>query len=96
MVQAICQQYPGTLLLNGGFDRLDSIEAALESGQADLVSMGRPFIANPDLVHRLQEGLRLAASNPATHNAPGPGGFAEGYTDYPTAPAAKYASARIM
>jgi N-ethylmaleimide reductase len=85
MVQTIRQQYPGTLLLNGGFDRLDSIEAVLQSGQADLVSIGRPFIANPDLVHRLQAGLPLAAANLATYGAPGPGGFAEGYTDYPAA-----------
>jgi N-ethylmaleimide reductase len=85
MVQTIRQQYPGTLLLNGGFDRLDSIEAVLQSGQADLVSIGRPFIANPDLVHRLQAGLPLAAANLATYGAPGPDGFAEGYTDYPAA-----------
>jgi N-ethylmaleimide reductase len=86
MVQTMRQQYSGTLLLNGNFDRLESIEAVLASGQANLVAIGRPFIANPDLVHRLQEGLPLAVPNLATYGAPGPGGFAEGYTDYPAVP----------
>ena len=52
---------------------------------ADLIAIGRPFIANPDLVERLEKGLPLAESDQATYYAPGPDGFADGYTDYPTA-----------
>jgi N-ethylmaleimide reductase len=52
---------------------------AVESGRADAVAFGRPYIANPDLVHRLKVNAPLAAVNPKTIYVPGP----EGYIDYP-------------
>ena len=56
-------------------------EAALREGRADLVAFGRPFLANPDLVARLERGLPLNAPDFATFYTPGP----KGYTDYPAA-----------
>ena len=53
----------------------------LQEGRADLVAFGRPFLANPDLVARLQRGLPLNAPDLATFYTPGP----KGYTDYPAA-----------
>jgi N-ethylmaleimide reductase len=50
------------------------------SGAADLVSFGRPFIGNPDLVRRLRENAPLAPFDPGTLY----GGGARGYIDYPT------------
>jgi N-ethylmaleimide reductase len=67
-------------ILAGGFDRA-SAEVALREGRADLVAMGRPFLANPDLVARLQRELPLNAPVFATFYTPGP----VGYTDYPKA-----------
>jgi N-ethylmaleimide reductase len=81
----IRRQFSGTLILNGGFNTLDRIDQVLDSGKADLVAVGRPFISNPDFVERLRAGVSLAAPNPATFYAPGAGGFADGYTDYPSA-----------
>jgi N-ethylmaleimide reductase len=72
------ERFGGPLILNGGFDR-DSAEAALAGGQAELISFGRPFIGNPDLVARFRNGAELAAANPAKFYTPG----GEGYTDYP-------------
>ena len=46
---------------------------------ADIVSFGRPYIANPDLVERLQRGAPLNTPDRATFY----GGGAPGYTDYP-------------
>ncbi len=46
---------------------------------ADLISFGRAFIANPDLVERLRLGLPLADADPATFY----GGGAVGYLDHP-------------
>lgn len=46
---------------------------------ADLVSFGRAFVANPDLVERLRLRLPLAEADPATFY----GGGAEGFLDYP-------------
>jgi N-ethylmaleimide reductase len=54
---------------------------AVATGRADLVSFGRLFIANPDLVER----LRLSAPlNPLMSQETFYGGGAHGYTDYPT------------
>jgi N-ethylmaleimide reductase len=48
-------------------------------GLIDAVAIGRPFIANPDLVARLRHGKALAV---APHEAYY-GGGAQGYTDWP-------------
>ena len=45
---------------------------------ADLISFGRAFIANPDLVERLRLGLPLAEADPATFY----GGGEHGYLDH--------------
>ena len=81
--EGIRQAYTGTVVLAGGYDA-QRAEADLAAGRADLVAFGRPFIANPDLVERLAAGAELAVPDPATFYAPGPNGFADGYTDYPT------------
>lgn len=77
---AIRATFEGPIILNGGLDQA-SAEAAITSGLAELASFGRPFIANPDFVRRMQRGTPLAAPNPATFYTPGP----EGYLDYPAA-----------
>jgi N-ethylmaleimide reductase len=38
---------------------MDQAEEQLESGMVDLVTWGRSFIANPDLVARMQAGREL-------------------------------------
>ena len=68
----------GAWMVNNGYTRSMAI-AAVESGAADLVAFGKPFISNPDLVQRLRDDAPLAALDPATLY----GGGAEGYTDYP-------------
>jgi 2,4-dienoyl-CoA reductase-like NADH-dependent reductase (Old Yellow Enzyme family) len=55
-------------------------QAALDTGKADAVAFGKPFIANPDLVERLRLGAPLNAPDPSTFYGPD----ARGYTDYPT------------
>ncbi|MGE8358910.1 alkene reductase [Pseudomonas sp.] len=52
----------------------------IESGLADLVAFGRPFIANPDLPARIANGWPLNPLDPTTMY----GGAAQGLTDYPT------------
>lgn len=47
------EAYTGTLVVAGGYDR-ERGQAALDAGRADLIAMGRPYIANPDLVERLR------------------------------------------
>ncbi|MGI4800262.1 MAG: alkene reductase, partial [Janthinobacterium lividum] len=68
------------LVLNSDYEPASG-EAMLQSGVADAIAFGRPFIANPDLVERIEDGLPLAKDNPATWYSQG----REGYLDYPTA-----------
>ena len=70
--------FSGPLILNSDFDAAKG-QQALDSGVADAIAFGRPFLANPDLPRRLQEGLPLNDDVMATWYSQGP----EGYTDYP-------------
>jgi len=71
-------RFDGLFILSGGFDRA-SAEKALLGGRGDLIAFGRPFLANPDLVARLQLDAALNTPDQSTFYMPG----AKGYTDYP-------------
>lgn len=72
--------FKGQYLANNSYTLRMAIDA-INSGHADVVTFGRPFIANPDLVKRLKEGVELAvAPNEAFY-----GGGEKGYTDWPLA-----------
>lgn len=71
--------YNGTLIINKSFDKEKAIKV-LEDGDADLVSFGVPFIANPDLVERFKLDAELNTPDSSTFYTPGE----KGYTDYPT------------
>jgi N-ethylmaleimide reductase len=66
------------LILSGGYDPVRA-EADLKANRADLIAVGKPVLANPDLAKRWQTGAALNAPNPDTFYTPGP----KGYTDYP-------------
>lgn len=76
--EAYRNAYKGTLIYSGKYTA-EKAETALQDGWADLIGFGRPFIANPDLPYRLQNGLPL--NEPIREKFFG--GGAEGYTDYP-------------
>lgn len=71
--------FDGPFILAGGFDK-DRAEKALSEGRADLIAIGRPFVANPDLIDRMRQDAPLNTIDPNTLYTAGP----EGYTDYPT------------
>ena len=77
---AIRRVFPGALVLNSDYDPARA-EADVESGLADAIAFGRPFIANPDLPERIAAGIPLAKDNQATWYSRGP----DGYIDYPRA-----------
>ncbi|XP_052308214.1 12-oxophytodienoate reductase 3 isoform X1 [Populus trichocarpa] len=71
--------YQGTFICSGGFTRELGTQAVAE-GDADLVSYGRDFISNPDLVLRLKLNAPLNKYIRETFYTHDP---IVGYTDYP-------------
>lgn len=71
--------FQGPLIASGGFTA-ETTEQALTAGTADLIALGRAFIANPDLPKRLKLGAPLNAPDKSTFY----GGAEHGYTDYPS------------
>jgi N-ethylmaleimide reductase len=78
LVPDLKEAFGGPLMVNGGYTRALA-EAVLARGEADLVSFGSSFLANPDLPLRLARNAPLNTPDPATFY----GGTERGYTDYP-------------
>ena len=82
LVQRIRRSVGAPVILNSGFSSpttREEAEALVAEGWADAVGVGRPVIANPDLVHRWQQRADLNEPRPELFY----GRTAEGYTDYP-------------
>lgn len=77
--RAVRDTFSGAIIYAGRYNAETGAQL-LESGLADLVAFGRPFMANPDLPARIANDWPLNPLNPATVY----GGNAEGYVDYPT------------
>jgi N-ethylmaleimide reductase len=75
---AIRGAFKGALILSGGYDAARA-ESDLAAGKCDLIAVGRPILANPDLIARWKSGAALNAPDMNTFYTPGP----KGYTDYP-------------
>jgi len=72
------RRFGGVFIANQGLTAATAA-AIVETGQADAVAFGVPFIANPDLVQRLRQGAPWNEARPECFY----GGGEEGYTDYP-------------
>ena len=79
-------RYSGKIILNSDYDG-PKARARMAEGIADGIAFGRPFISNPDLVHRIAIGALLAPGDVDTFYS----GGAAGYVDYPTLDEAKAA-----
>src|ERR1700754_1062009 len=73
--------FPGVFIWCGGFNDRARAQAALDTGLVDLIASGRPYIANPDLVARLQHGWPIAVADRSAYYTRR-GNL--GYTDFPT------------
>jgi 2,4-dienoyl-CoA reductase-like NADH-dependent reductase (Old Yellow Enzyme family) len=71
--------YSGKIVINSDHDWTDA-RGRIAEGHADAVSIGRLFIANPDLVKRIAIDAPLNLGDSSTFYS----GGALGYTDYPT------------
>ncbi|CAK1694331.1 N-ethylmaleimide reductase [Vibrio crassostreae] len=75
---AVREAFKGVLIYAGKYDS-ERGEQAVAEGVTDMVGFGRPFVANPDLPARIQNGFPLAPHDPNTLF----GGAEKGLTDYP-------------
>lgn len=83
LFQDLRSRFGGPVIANTGFSKvtdLDEVKEIVDGDLAELVAVGRPFIANPDLAERWRAGAAVNEANSKTFY----GGDAEGYTDYPT------------
>ncbi|WP_018938808.1 MULTISPECIES: alkene reductase [unclassified Thioalkalivibrio] len=78
IIDAIRARFSRTYIGNGAYSA-DEARERIAGGRCDLVTFGRPFIANPDLPERFRQGAPLNEWDEATFY----GGDEHGYTDYP-------------
>ena len=77
------KRFGGVLIANEGFNR-ETAQQVIAAGEADAVSFGKDFIANPDLPRRLQLNVALNPYHPETFYGYGLENPTVGYTDYPS------------
>lgn len=79
MLDLLRPNFKGVIVANGAITPKKGA-SLLETGTAQAITFGRPFMANPDLVERIERGAEIAEPRPTGWYAAGP----HGYTDYPT------------
>ncbi|WP_018140384.1 alkene reductase [Thioalkalivibrio sp. ALJ7] len=79
IIDAIRSRFSRTYIGNGAYTADEACQR-IAAGRCDLVTFGRPFIANPDLPERFRQGAALNVWDESTFY----GGDQHGYTDYPT------------
>jgi N-ethylmaleimide reductase len=77
------KRFGGALIANEGFT-LETGTRELELGQADAISFGKDYIANPDLPERMRNGSPLNAWHAESFYGYGMADHKTGYTDYPS------------
>ena len=77
------KRFGGVLIANEGFNR-ETAQQVVAAGEADAVSFGKVFIANPDLPRRLQLNLPLNPYHSETFYGYGLQDPRVGYIDYPS------------
>lgn len=70
--------FKGPIIASGGFSDKEKAENVIMEGKGDLVAFGKTFLANPDLVYRLENNVPLNPPDFETFYTPGE----KGYTDY--------------
>lgn len=76
--QAVRSNFSGLVMYAGKYTA-DKATSMIAKGYGDIFGFGRPFIANPDLPARIQNGWALNEVDPNTMY----GGTHVGYSDYP-------------
>lgn len=78
LLKDIKNDFKQLVILNGGYTA-ERAEKAIENNEADLISFGSSFIANPDLPYRIENKIEWAQADGSTFYS----ADEKGYTDYP-------------
>jgi N-ethylmaleimide reductase len=78
LLKDIRTNFSNILIRNGGYNK-DRAEQLLANNEADMVSFGSSYIANPDLVNRFENDYELSKPDNSTFYT----ADAVGFTDYP-------------
>ena len=73
------RRFGGAVICNELMNASDG-QRLIEAGHADAIAFGRDYIANPDLVERIRDGVELTPADTSTFFTTG----ASGYSDYLT------------
>ena len=76
--KAFRPHFKNLLIANNGYT-FETANKKIEDKEADLITFGRSFISNPDLVERFRNGWELTRAKPQLFY----GGDGKGYIDYP-------------
>lgn len=79
VIDAIQSGFSGSYIANGAYTPT-AARWRIGAGRCELVTFGRPYIANPDLPERIRRDAALNDWDPNTFY----GGDERGYTDYPS------------
>lgn len=79
VISIMREHYKGVLIANMGYT-VEEAQQAVKSGLVDAIAFGTAYIANPDLVERIQQGAPLNQADASTFYSAGE----VGYNDYPT------------
>ncbi|KAI8142839.1 hypothetical protein BJV82DRAFT_669483 [Fennellomyces sp. T-0311] len=74
-------KWKGPFISAGGYTTHPALATEIADATGNLIAIGRAFLANPDLPHRLEHGLPLNKYDRSTFYTNTAGSF--GYTDYP-------------
>ncbi|MGP8009866.1 MAG: alkene reductase [Acidimicrobiales bacterium] len=80
LIRSIRSEWSSPLVLNRRGADLETRIRDVESGLADVITVGTQTLANPDLVERIKSGAPLNEADRSTFY----GGGERGYVDYPT------------
>lgn len=78
LISDIKSEFKQLVILNGGYTA-ERAEKALENNEADMISFGSSFIANPDLPYRIENNIAWSQPDGSTFYT----ADETGYTDYP-------------
>ncbi|MBS3803809.1 MAG: alkene reductase [Oleiphilaceae bacterium] len=78
VIDAVKNNFEGVYIANGNY-LAEEARDRISKGRCDLVTFGRPFIANPDLPERFRDDAPLNEWDSGSFY----GGDERGYTDYP-------------